>query len=238
VYGGDELPTLRDVVRATYDVPGETKTSSPLEIIDIDPSVDQQCMVPKGWDTITAQQLTELGTKYLEYVRSLDDKAQRITDKMPYNYLLTPLIAKVFPHGRIIHCRRHPLDTCLSCYFQNFTRGSEFTFDLVELGDFYRNYSKLMAYWRDQLQVPMLEMDYERLVQDPEPNVRAILDYCGLEWEPNCLSFHKSKRAINTASYQQVRKPIYTRSAGRWKNYEKHLGALIDALRIDRAELE
>ena len=110
--------------------------------------------------------------------------------------------------------------------------------DLGELGDFYRNYMKLMAHWRDALQVPMLDVDYEQLVQDPEPGVRAILEFCGLEWEESCLKFHKSKRAINTASYQQVRKPIYTRSAGRWKNYEKHLGPLIDALRIDPNEWE
>ena len=238
VYGAGELTTLRDVVRATYDDPGAKPSTSPLEIIDTDPSVDQQCMVPKNWETITPQQLTEVGTEYLKYVRGLDEKAQRITDKMPYNYFLAPIISKVFPRGRIIHCRRHPLDTCLSCYFQNFTGGSEYSFDLVELGEFYRNYLKLMAHWRDALQVPMLEVDYERLVQDPEPAVRELLEFCGLDWEPDCLKFHKSKRAINTASYQQVRKPIYTRSAGRWKNYEKHLDPLIDALRIDRAELE
>jgi hypothetical protein len=84
----------------------------------------------------------------------------------------------------------------------------------------------------------MLEVEYERLVQDPEPEVRRILEFCGLEFEPACLKSHKSKRAINTASYQQVRKPIYTRSAGRWKNYEKHLGPLIKALRIDPADWE
>jgi Flp pilus assembly protein TadD len=238
VYGAGELTTFRDVVRNTYSSPGENKPWSPLEIIDTDPSVDQQCMVPKNWDSITAGQLSDIGSQYLETIRSLDGQAQRISDKMPYNYFLAPLIAKVFPRGRIIHCRRHPLDTCLSCYFQNFTGGSEFSFDLRDLGDFYRNYLKLMAHWRDTLQVPMLDVNYEQLVNDPEPGVRAILEFCGLEWEPECLKFHKSKRAINTASYQQVRKPIYTRSAGRWKNYEKHLAPLVDALRIDPNEWE
>jgi tetratricopeptide (TPR) repeat protein len=238
VHGAGELTTMRDVVRATYDPPGTKKQSSPLEIIDTDPSVDQQCMVPKNWESITTEQLSDIGGKYLEHIRGLDSKAQRITDKMPYNYFLAPLIAKVFPRGRIIHCRRHPLDTCLSCFFQNFTGGSEYNFDLAELGDFYRNYLKLMAHWRDGLHLPMLEVEYERLVQDPEPEVRRILEFCGLEFEPACLKSHKSKRAINTASYQQVRKPIYTRSAGRWKNYEKHLGPLIKALRIDPADWE
>jgi tetratricopeptide (TPR) repeat protein len=236
VHGAGELTTMRDVVRASYDLPDQRKQWAPLEIIDTDPSVDQQCLVPKGWEAITTEQLTELGSQYLAHIRSLNDKAQRITDKMPYNYFLAALIAKVFPRGRIIHCRRHPLDTCLSCFFQNFTGGSEFSFDLSELGDFYRNYLKLMAHWRNALGVPMLEVDYERLVQDPEPAVRAMLDFCGLDWDDKCLKFHKSKRAINTASYQQVRKPIYTKSAGRWKNYEKHIGPLVESLGIDLAE--
>jgi tetratricopeptide (TPR) repeat protein len=238
VYGAGELTSLRDCVRATYEDPSQKRQWSPLEIIDKDPSVDQQCMVPKNWPTMTAEQLTALGTRYLQYIRKLNPDAHRITDKMPYNFILAPLIAKVFPRGKIIHCRRHPLDTCLSCYFQNFTGGSEYSFDLAELGKFYRNYVEVMEYWRSTLQVPMLEVDYEQLVQDPEPNVRAILDYCELEWESECLNFHKSKRAISTASYQQVRKPIYTRSAGRWRNYEKHLGPLIAALDIDPAELK
>jgi hypothetical protein len=157
---------------------------------------------------------------------------------MPYNYFLAPLIAKIYPRAKIIHCRRHPLDTCLSCYFQNFTGGSEYAFDLIELGEFYRNYLRIMAHWREELHVPMLELQYEELVQDPEPNVRRMLDFCDLPWEASCLSFYKSKRAINTASYQQVRKPIYTKSAGRWRNYRQHLAPLIDALGIDRAEWE
>jgi tetratricopeptide (TPR) repeat protein len=238
VFGAGELGMMRDLVSATYDRPQEKKPWSALEIVDTDPSSGANCMVPKGWDTITVEQLIALGTEYLNHICSFGGDALRITDKMPYNYFLAPLIAKIYPRGRIIHCRRHPLDTCLSCFFQNFTGGSEYAFDLAELGEFYRNYLRIMAHWRDQLQLPMLELDYEQLVQAPEANVRRMLDFCGLPWESNCLSFHKSKRAINTASYQQVRKPMYTKSAGRWKNYEKHLDPLIEALGIDRAELE
>jgi hypothetical protein len=95
-----------------------------------------------------------------------------------------------------------------------------------------------MAYWRDELEVPMLELDYEQLVQDPEPSVRMLLEYCGLPWDPNCLNFYKSKRAINTASYQQVRKPIYTKSVARWKHYQKHIGPLIESLGMSLDELE
>lgn len=238
VFGAGELTALRDFVRETYDEPKSKKSWTPLEIVEADPSIDTNCIVPKGWETISAAELTALGQKYLDFLRKLGGDAPRITDKMPYNYLLAPIIAKVYPRARIIHCRRHPLDTCLSCYFQNFTGGSEFTFDLKEMGQFYRSYLRVMAHWRDALQIPMLELDYELLVKDPEPHVRRMLEFCGLPWDEKCLSFHKTKRAVNTASYQQVRQPIYTKSAGRWRNYARHLGPLIDALGIDRGELE
>ena len=158
---------------------------------------------------------------------------------MPYNYFLAPLIAKVFPRGKIIHCRRHPIDTCLSCYFQNFTGGSEF---YVRPGGTRQLLSQLFtahgALARRTCKFPCLRSITNSSCKILNPPVRAMLEFCGLDWEESCLKFHKSKRAINTASYQQVRKPIYTRSAGRWKNYEKHLGPLIDALQIDPDELE
>jgi Flp pilus assembly protein TadD len=140
VYGAGELTALRDYVRQSYEVAGEKKPWSPLEIVDINSADDTERMAPNGWETITAEQLAKLGQKYLDYIRGVGGDASRITDKMPYNYMLAPLIAKIFPRGRIIHCRRNPLDTCLSCFCQNFTAGSEYAFDLAELGAFYRDY--------------------------------------------------------------------------------------------------
>ena len=126
----------------------------------------------------------------------------------------------------------------MSCFFQNFTGGNQYTFDLQELGEFYRSYLQLMSHYRDVVQVPMIEIDYETLVSDPEPAVRKLLDYCGLEWNPDCLRTHKSKRVVHTASYQQVRRPIYTESVGRWRNYEQQLQPLLEAMGIARDELE
>ena len=178
VHGAGELTAFRGCVRDTYEVE-DKESSGPLTIIDSDPSVDQRCLVPKDWHSITAAQLGEIGSKYLEFVSELSGGAARVTDKMPFNYLMAPVISKVFPKGRIIHCRRHPLDTCTSCFFQNFTGGNQYAYDLTELGEFYRGYLEIMAHSRDALEVSMLELDYEELVHDPERHVRN----CWTSWD-------------------------------------------------------
>jgi hypothetical protein len=106
------------------------------------------------------------------------------------------------------------------------------------MGEFYRNYLRLMAHFRDVLKIPMLEIDYELLATEPETSVRQMLDFCGLDWYEGCLHPHETKRFVKTASYQQVRRPIYKGSVGRWRCYERHLQPLIEALGIDRAQLE
>ena len=237
VYGAGELTAFRNIVRDTYNLPQQDDSFEPLKIVNVDPSADQRCLVPKDWQTTTAEQLSEIGANYLEIVGKLSDAA-RVTDKMPFNYLMAPVIWKVFPRGRIIHCRRHPLDTCVSCFFQNFIGVHQYAYDLTDLGKFYREYLRIMAHIRNALEVPMWEVDYEQLVHDPESQIRSLLDYVGLDWHEDCLRFHQSKRVVRTASYQQVRRPLYAQSAGRWKNYEKHLGPLIEALGIDPAQLE
>jgi hypothetical protein len=149
---------------------------------------------------------------------------------MPYNYRNLGLIALLFPRARVIHCLRDPIDTCLSCYFQNFATGSFFSFDLGHAGLYYRQYERLVAHWRKVLDRPMLEVRYEEHVAEPERICREMLNFLGLEWDPACLRFHESRRFTNTASREQVRKPIYTSSSGRWQNYERHLEPLKEAL--------
>ena len=231
VFGAGELSELGDEIRNTYQ--NDNRTSGPLEIIADDPSGDFGCLIPRDWENITAERLRAIGEGYLRAIDKLAPDAERVTDKMPFNYMMAGVIHKLFPNARIIHTRRNPIDTCLSCFFQNFTAGSQFAFDLERVGLYYKCYENLMKHWRETLQVPILEVDYEDLVADPESHVRRVLDYCDLAWDDNCLNTHKSKRVVRTASYQQVRKPIYKQSAGRWKNYERHLGPLFKALGID-----
>ncbi len=157
-------------------------------------------------------------------------EALRLTDKMPGNFFFVGLIHLALPGARIVHCVRGPMDTCLSCYQIHFTAGQEFTYDLTELGRYYRLYARLMDHWRAVLPGRFLDLGYEDLVAEPEPRMRELLDFCGLEWDEACLDFHKSRRPVNTASAHQIHQPIYRTAVERWKRYEEHLGALRDAL--------
>lgn len=186
---------------------------------------------PFGLDEITAEAWEEVTSRYLETLQARAPEALRITDKLPLNYLHVGLIAQLFPKAKIIHCRRAPLDTCLSCYFQNFGTRIPFSNNLEHLGLAYRQYERLMNHWQT-LNIPILDVQYESLIAEPEKISRALVDFCGLEWDERCLRFYETKRFINTASYDQVRQPIYDRSVGRARRYEKHLQILCKALGI------
>lgn len=179
---------------------------------------------------ITPALARRLGQSYIEILRGFAPDAARVTDKLPGNFLHLGVIALLAPRARVIHCRRDPLDTCLSCYFQHFEGRMSHAYDLGNLGRYFRGYARLMAHWRTVLPRPMLEVSYEDLIADQEAVSREIITFCGLEWEEACLRFHDTKRAVRTASLSQVRQPIYGSSVGRWRNYEKHLGPLKAAL--------
>jgi hypothetical protein len=160
--------------------------------------------------------------------------AERVTDKMPSNYLNIGLVHMALPNARIIHARRDPMDTCVSCFTHHFGAKS-FTSDLGTLGRYYRSYDALMAHWRTVLPPGvMLEVQYEELVADFENHARRIVEFCGMDWNPRCLAFYETKRPVRTASVTQVREPIFTRSIGRWREYERWLGPLFDALGSSR----
>lgn len=185
---------------------------------------------PAGIDAFTQEQVDTFTTEYLERLCTVAPTALRITDKMPHNFMYLGLIQRLFPQARIIHCIRDPLDTCLSCYFQNFSGNHPYAHDLSMLGRYYCEYSRLMRHWETVLEIPMMNVQYEKLVSNQKSVSRAIVEFCGLEWDDACLQFHKNQRAITTSSYDQVRQPMYTKSIGRWKNYEEHLAPLITAL--------
>jgi hypothetical protein len=122
------------------------------------------------------------------------------------------------------------MDTCLSIYSLNFSDNHSYATDLTQLGEYYRQYQDLMANWKQVLRIPILEVCYEEIVANQEEMTRKMIEFCGLEWNERCLSFHESKRVVTTPSYDQVRQPIYNKSVARWKNYEAHLGPLMEAL--------
>lgn len=179
---------------------------------------------------LSADAAHAIAADYLAALDEINAEAIHVTDKVPFNFRDLGLIATLFPNATFIHCRRDPLDTCLSCYFQNFRRELDFSFRLENLGAYYRGYRRIMDYWRKVLPVSILELDYEELIENQEDVSRRIIAHCGLEWDDRCLQFHETERAVRTASVWQVRQPIYERAKRRWKNYAAHLGPLRDAL--------
>ena len=149
---------------------------------------------------------------------------------MPNNFVHIGFLNLVLPNARVIDARRHPLDSCLGSYKQLFFKGQSFTYEQFELGHYYLQYRRIMDHWNDVLPGKVLEVNYEDMVTDQENQTRRILDYCGLPWEDQCLRFYETERAINTASSEQVRQPIYTKALNFWRNYEPYLGELIEVL--------
>jgi tetratricopeptide (TPR) repeat protein len=171
-----------------------------------------------------------VGEAYLRALQGIDPLAPRVTDKAPFNFVAIGQIRQLFPHAAIVHCRRDPIDVCLSIYTNDFAAGFEFASDRGDLVFYYRQYERLMAHWREVIPAErFFELDYEDLVADPEPATRRLLAACGLSWSEACLSPHlNDRRRITTASIWQARQPIYRTSARRWRRYEPWLGELKD----------
>lgn len=179
--------------------------------------------------------LRRIGAAYLAALPALADGQLRIVDKLPANFLGIGLIRLILPNARIIHSVRNPLDTCVSCYSRLFASGQHFTYDLAELGRYYRRYSELMDHWRSVLPSDaMLDVGYENVVGDLEGQARRLIDYCGLPWDDRCLVFHRTIRPVKTASAVQVRSPLFRSSVERWRKFESWIGPLLEALDMQR----
>lgn len=177
--------------------------------------------------SLTRQEARRIAQEYLALLRPFSHKAKHITDKMPGNFLRLGLIHLVFPHARIIHCKRNPADTCLSIFFDKFKGNHPYAYNLDDLASYFHQYQRLMAHWRQVLPPEIfIEVDYEELVAHQESTSRRIVEFCGLEWNEKCLRFFENKRAVRTASSWQVRQPLYASSVDRWKNYQPFLGPL------------
>jgi tetratricopeptide (TPR) repeat protein len=179
---------------------------------------------------ITPEQSRTLAAEYLRDLLKLGPRAARIVDKMPYNFELIGFIALLFPTARIIHCRRDPIDTCVSCFTTSFSEQHPYMTDLTNLGLYYREYDRLMRHWNSVLPGRIYEVRYEKLIADQETESRRLIDFLGLPWDDACLRPEQNDRAVVTASNWQVRQPIYTSSVKRWKNYEHQIQPLIEAL--------
>jgi len=185
---------------------------------------------PDRLNRLDAPTALSVAEEHLQRLRQRGGAALRVVDKLLFNYLHLGVIATLFPRARVIHCLRDPVDTCLSCYCQNFAQSYLFKLELRDLGLYYREYERMMAHWTKVLPIRMHELHYEELTANQESETRRLLDYCGLEWDERCLNFTEAERTVKTASILQVRQPMYRSSVGRWRRYEKHLQPLLEAL--------
>jgi tetratricopeptide (TPR) repeat protein len=224
--------TLTEQILASHpDVFGAGELSDLIESIEAGDRSNSANLYPNSLQDLGGDKLTQWGKNYIARLNAYAPNALHITDKMPSNYMLLGLIPLMLPNAKIIHVKRNPIDTCLSCFTRLFNRHQSATYDLHELAEHYKNYMRLMNHWRKVLpEGSFLEVQYEDIVADIEAEARRLVEYCQLEWDDSCLEFYNNKRQVRTASVAQVRKPIYKQSVERWRNYEKHLTPLLDAL--------
>lgn len=211
-YGGGERPDLLEI-------------ASVLSVM-----TDEGLPFPDSVEQVRPDVLAGLAEGYTMRLRDLAPEAERVTDKTPRNFRHLGLLRLLLPNAKVIHCVRDPVDTCFSCYTLTMI-AQPYTFDLVELGEYYRGYTQLMEHWRDVLPPGwILDVRYEDLVDDLESGCRRIIDHCGLEWDDACLRFHSTDRTVTTSSVTQVRRPVYRSSIGRGRRFEPYLGDLLTAL--------
>jgi tetratricopeptide (TPR) repeat protein len=187
---------------------------------------------------ISRIQLEKAIETYLEILNDIDPQARYVSDKQIYNYPHLGLISSMFPDAKIIHCKRNPMDTCLSLYMQNFSGPRGFATKLDYIGVVYGQYMRLMAHWRNVIPNPVFELSYEAMVDNQEETTRSLLEFCGLPWDERCLDFHQNERIALTASYDQIRQPMYRDSMGRWHHYRAHLTNLMHKLKIAQVTWE
>lgn len=214
VHGAGELTTMRHVLTAAVQEAGGRR-------------------FPEFVPGLGRAGVASLASAYLAGTREFAAPGiTRVVDKHPLNFQFIGLILLMFPNARVIHTVRHPLDTCLSCFFQHFTSGQDYTFDLIQLGHFYRHYRRLMEYWEQLFPGRILHLQYEHLVRDQQTATGRLLDYCGLEFEQTCVDFHQTERVVRTASFLQVRRPLYATSIGKYRLYAEHLRELAQMLGV------
>ena len=181
---------------------------------------------PESAGELSPQQLSALGRRFLDETRIYRSGRARFIDKMPNNFSHIGLIHLMLPQATIIDVRRNPMDACFSAFKQHFAQGQSFSYDLEDLGRYYRNYVDLMDHWDAVLPGKVFHLAYENLVRDTEAQVRQLLGFCGLDFEPSCLKFYETRRSVRTASSEQVRQPMYDSSVGLWRHFEAQLGPL------------
>jgi len=212
VYGAGELEDIYNIVQ------------------QISLSLKPENSYPQCLDNMTSEYASQLADEHIKTLQDMAPDAKYIVDKMPHNFLTLGVINLLFPEATVIQCKRSSIDVCLSIYFQHFNQHHSYSNSLEVLGKYYNLYADLMEHWKNVLDINIIELEYEKVIDSPEEEMRNLLDKCGIEWNPACLKFYENKRTVKTPSYDQVRRPIYKSSVAKWKKYEHHLEDLITNL--------
>ena len=220
VFGAGELRLVRETFLAIPETAGHLALAPMDCVANLDPA-----------------SLRRLAERHLAALDALNGVADRVVDKMPENSLYLGLIAALFPRARLIHCRRDPRDVALSCWMTHFAE-LRWACDPDHIASRINEYRRVMDHWQRVLPLPIFELDYEAMVADLEGTSRRLLAWCGLDWDPACLVFHQTRRPVRTTSVAQVRRPLYTSSVGRWKNYERSLTSMFAGLTVGRDRSE
>jgi hypothetical protein len=209
---------LADIPRLAQELKGRDPVDAPVP------------RYPGVLAELSSEDFSRLGERYLDETRIYRTGKPFFIDKMPNNFRHLGLIHLMLPNARIIDARREPVACCFSNYKQLFASGQQFTYSISDIARYYRMYVKLMDHWTAALPGRILRVQHEDMVDDVEANVRRILEFCGLEFEPGCVEFHKTARSVHSASSEQVRLPIYRSGVDQWRHYEPWLGPLKEAL--------
>jgi tetratricopeptide (TPR) repeat protein len=224
----EQILSSHSLVEGTMELPDLPQIARELAGAD---ASEQDAPFFKAVAALSPQELLALGERYLAVTRIYrKSEAPFFIDKLPNNWLYAGLIQLILPNAKIIDARRHPLGCCLSAFKQHFARGQNFTYDLDDLGRYYRDYVELMAHFDAVLPGRIHRVFYESTVEDTESEVRRLLDYCALPFEEQCLRFYENERAVRTASSEQVRRPIFKEGMDQWRHFEPWLGPLKQAL--------
>jgi tetratricopeptide (TPR) repeat protein len=222
---------LEQILASHSQVDGTMELPNILGMVaQFDDLAPQRDGYPETVRQASVPQFAALGRRYLEETAPLRSGRAHFTDKLPNNFSHIGLITAILPRAIVIDARRHPMDACFSTFKQHFAEGQTFSYDLTDLGRYYRCYLSLMDHWDAVLPGRVLRVQYEELVREPEANIRRLLAHCGLDFEPGCLNFHATRRAVRTASAEQVRQPLYKSGVGYWRHFARELEPLRLAL--------
>ncbi len=217
----EQILSSHSLIEGTQELPNILAISRDIKLID------QKNGYPHNLLEFDESSFNDLGKKYINETKWARSSKPFFIDKMPNNFVHIGLIKLILPKAKIIDARRNPMDTCFSCFKQYFAKGQHFTYDLDDIARYYKDYIRLMDYWKKLFPNEIFTINYEQIIKNPNERISDLLEFCNVEFEDNCLNFHKSKRPVKTASSEQVRQPMYKTGINYWKNYSNNLDILL-----------